>query len=145
MLPQPVLDALTTLRGALDDRPELADLLGRRFHGDARARGAELDGDLRAAADVLGAELPALTRTDAGLASLAALFDTPIGDPLFTWCSASTRRRDLRLAPLLAAAARAGYHDRAQIAAAIASSRGRCSTRSCARRCSAAGRARAAR
>ncbi len=53
-----------------------------------------------------GAELPALTQSESGAAGLVALFADERGAALFDWCAKSTTRRDVRLAPLLLAAAK---------------------------------------
>jgi serine/threonine-protein kinase len=47
----------------------------------------------------------ALTRADIDAASLGVLLSSAEGEVLFSWCSASAGRRDIRLAPLLALAA----------------------------------------
>ncbi|MFO0762370.1 MAG: serine/threonine-protein kinase [Byssovorax sp.] len=117
MLPQPVRDALASLHAALDERPELLNVVRRRWRTEIRGAEPDLDADLRIAADTLANELPIVTRSDAGLADLAALYAEPEADLLYALCSASTRRRDVRLAPLLHAAAQAGYPERAQLAA----------------------------
>ncbi|MBX3187822.1 MAG: serine/threonine protein kinase [Labilithrix sp.] len=66
---------------------------------------SELEGDLRAAVDTLGAELPPLTRSADGATALGALFAGDDGGALLTWCAATTWRRDADVAKLLAAAA----------------------------------------
>ncbi len=116
MLPQPVSDALSTLTGALDARPELIDALRLRWRSEARGGGGELEPALRVAADLVNDTLTGLTHSDEGTDALAALFSEPAGDLLFAWCGACTRRRDVVLAPLLFAAGNAGYHERAQLA-----------------------------
>ncbi len=64
------------------------------------------ESDLRAARDVVEAELPELLRSEAGMVSAGALFAEPVGVALLTWLEANAGRRDVDFAPLLAIAAR---------------------------------------
>ncbi len=107
MLPEPAHAALATLTTLLAAQPELEGALRARWRSGGRAgaaRLAELPAEVRAAADVLGGALPALTQSDVDVAALDALFADPGGEILFSWCSASTWRRDTRMARLLARA-----------------------------------------
>ena len=104
----PVQDALATLSNLLRDRAELESAVRTRWAvGDSkRAPDAEVDlpAGARTAADLLEQALPPLTWSDSNVASLGDLFGTPAGEALLVWCSASAWRRDVRIAPLLAAA-----------------------------------------
>jgi serine/threonine-protein kinase len=74
----------------------------------------ELSADLVAAIELLEGELPTLSQSKEDAAALGSVLDEPGGELLFSWCSASLWRRDVRLAPLLAAAlARPAFRDRA--------------------------------
>jgi serine/threonine-protein kinase len=99
MLPEPVQEAIWTLSSTLEAHPELADALRTLWRTGAAP--PELAKDLRAAADLVATELPALTHTAEGQAALGELFSTQAGDLLFSWCAASTGRRNAELAPLL--------------------------------------------
>ncbi len=107
MVPAPLTDALRTLATAAAT-PEQEAELRRRWGPGARTGEplAALPDDVRAAANLAGAELPALTRTDDTLAALAALVSGPEGAALLAWCGSSTWRRDVTMAPLLKAAAK---------------------------------------
>src|SRR5262249_2102607 len=111
MLPAQAPGALSTLLERLASRPELANAVVGRWRDGARMRSARtsdesLPDDIRAATDDLGAALSTLTKSDEGVAALVELFNVPAGKLLFSWCAASTWLPDVRLAPLLAAAAR---------------------------------------
>ena len=114
MLPAQAEDALSTLTGALSGRPDLADALRVRWQSRGRAPApgrlpGEVDGDLpedlREAADLLAASLPAVTHSGEGNVALGALFGEPAGEILFAWCAGSTWRADAQLAWLLGSAA----------------------------------------
>jgi eukaryotic-like serine/threonine-protein kinase len=106
MPPEDVQSALSTLTALLAESPEQQDALLAHWRvGPPRERDRRaLPPDLRAAADVLGGALPALSQSDADVAAVAALFADPAGDLLLSWCASSTWRRDVRLARLLGAA-----------------------------------------
>ena len=116
MLPEPAQAALATLTTLLAARPELEGALRARWRSGGRAgaeRLFELPAELRVAADVLSGALPGLTHSDVDIATLDALFAAEGGEILFSWCSASTWRRDARLARLLTrAAAHADFRGR---------------------------------
>ena len=110
MLPAQAEDALSTLTGALSSRPDLTDVLRARWHsaGRAPARGQKPDDlaeDLREAADLLAAALPAITNDGEGNVALGALLGEPAGEILLAWCAGSTWRADTQLAWLLGSAA----------------------------------------
>ena len=103
MLPEPVQEALWTLSADVDAHPELADALRALWRTGVAP--PELAKDLRAAGELVAAEVPAITRSADGRAALGELFSTQAGDLLFSWCAASTGRRNADLAPLLHLAA----------------------------------------
>ncbi len=111
MLPEKVTEALSTLTSALRTRAHFADPLRERWRsGGIGTRSQshpteELPEELIAPADILGIELPARTQTDEGISDLATAFEEH-GEVLFAWCQGSTSRRDVRMAPLLAKAAK---------------------------------------
>ena len=124
MLPSEVRDALSRLGtslGALPG-PELAEAVSARWRARSRdgaigrslAPVGELSAEDRAAADLLGVALPALTLARGEMpTALAHVFEEPEGEVLFAWCAASAARPDAQLAPLLAvAAAVAPFRDR---------------------------------
>ena len=112
MLPVPVQGAISKVIEALGEKPELSEALRARW-APGGARGAALPADLAAMLEVLDVELPTLSRSKDDVAALGALFAEPAGELLLTWCAASTWRRDVRLAPLLAIAARhAAFRER---------------------------------
>jgi eukaryotic-like serine/threonine-protein kinase len=84
-----------------------------RDAGRGGAPSSQLPKHLQSAADELAEVLPALTRSDDGIADLCELLVEPGGEVLFSWCAASTWRRDVRLAPLLATALRSEFRDQA--------------------------------
>ncbi len=96
MLSDDLLAALSTL----SSQPEHADAVRAAWRVGSR-REISLRPDLRAAADKVANELPALSRTADGAQAVAALFDGPFGGMIFSWCALSTWRRDAELAPLL--------------------------------------------
>ncbi len=105
MLPAPALEAFSTLAAALAGRPELGDSVRSRWRAGGGRIDGELEGGIRAAAVRLGTVLPALTQDDGEVAALGKLFAEDAGEVLFSWCSASTWRRDARIAKLLTTAA----------------------------------------
>jgi eukaryotic-like serine/threonine-protein kinase len=110
MAPAPApraVSALTTLLAASSTQ----DAIRARWRAGGRgAPGKPIDGDLpddlRAAADELSSILPALSRSDEALGPLGELFPGPGGEALFSWCAASTWRREVNLARLLSIAAK---------------------------------------
>lgn len=117
MLSDKARDALATLTMAIDTSPELEEALGVRWRGGMREGGhshpaVEITAEQRTAADVLAAELPAETRSDAGVANLLEVLARPEGRVLLAWLRASAWRRDTRLAGLIGRAAAAGMADR---------------------------------
>ncbi len=103
---QPLADAVSTLAAFLANKPEAdsEEAVRARWRAGER-QGAELPSEVSAAADLLAAQLPALTLSDGDLPSLGALLAAPGGGVILSWCSASAWRRDVRMAPLLAMAA----------------------------------------
>ncbi|MFO0553094.1 MAG: serine/threonine-protein kinase [Polyangiaceae bacterium] len=102
MLPDHVLSALATLHSEVRSA-ELEEALRARWReGGRNAEG--LPRALREAADLLGSELGPLTADPEHAAELAALFNDPLGEVLFCWCSEGAWRREARLAPLLLSA-----------------------------------------
>ncbi len=84
-------------------RSDLGDGLLSRWRAGGKRLDGDLPADVRAAADLLGNALPALTQGE-GQIALGKLFTEPAGEVLFEWCTASTWRRDAQMAKLLAAA-----------------------------------------
>jgi serine/threonine-protein kinase len=117
MLSTPALDALSTLTMALEGRTELADALRLRLKSDGREGSEGLTEKLRAAADLLGSEMPAFTRSAGNPEDIAAHFAEGAGEMLLLWCSASTWRRDVELAQLLTIAMRSGFEEQARATA----------------------------
>jgi eukaryotic-like serine/threonine-protein kinase len=108
MIPPSLQDALSTLTAALCDAPELDEAMRARWRMGRRGDGA-LPAEVAAAADVVGRELPELTRSEADLGELVA----DHGEVVLAWCSAAAWRRDAQVAPLLSiAAAKPGLRDR---------------------------------
>ncbi|MBW2453784.1 MAG: serine/threonine protein kinase [Deltaproteobacteria bacterium] len=104
MNPAELQDALATLAAALSEKPQLDEPL--RNHWRVPEQFAmDLPDDVRAAAGVIAADLPALTYADDDGAGLRALFDGPGAEVLLAWCSASAWRRDAWIAPILDVAA----------------------------------------
>ncbi|MEZ4298156.1 MAG: serine/threonine-protein kinase [Polyangiaceae bacterium] len=114
MLSAEVLDALTALSAAFASSPQLQDGISARFrtplHTPAAATRTTippppaLREDLTGPTELLADALPALTREADTRKALAAAFAGPAALALLTWCTAVTARRDVHLAPLLAAA-----------------------------------------
>src|SRR5262245_9931451 len=115
MLPAHILEAFSTVAAFIADRPEHGAAVCTAWrapvHGGAAVRPeVELSGEVALAVDLLEDALPALTRSDEDVPALGEVFRQPAGPVLLSWCSASTWRRDARLAPLLAiAAAQRGF------------------------------------
>lgn len=113
MSSEQVQGALTTLTALFSpdaDAKEDANAVRARWRGGSSAgSGAPperaLSSEAQRAADDLAVALPALTHADADLRALASLFAEASGEVLFAWCAASTWRRDVQMARLLAAAA----------------------------------------
>ena len=113
MLSAQILDAFATMSAALAAHPELADDVCARWRGGlSDAEGARIEGelphDLRAAAEMLGEVLPAMTLSEGDTADLEDLLAESAGAVLLSWCGASTWRRDVRLAQVLTSAAATG-------------------------------------
>jgi hypothetical protein len=110
MLPESVQGALNTLTDLFATRPALVDAVRSRWRAGSRADVYEgLDSvvpeDVASASDAFAAAMPALTQSDADVTLLGELFATPSGETLLAWCGASTWRRDVQMARLLAMAA----------------------------------------
>jgi serine/threonine-protein kinase len=109
MPPSPAEDALSTLTDAITKNPELNEALRARWRagGDVAHEKTEpgLPENLHAAADLLGESLPVASQSDEEIVGLATLFAKPAGEVLFSWCAASTWRRDAQIAKLLEIAA----------------------------------------
>ncbi len=80
------------------------DLLTGHWTTHGRDPDFVLSGDDRAAADLLEGNLPGLTRSKNGSASLCEVFAGETSEVLFLWCTASVERPGVRMAPLLKAA-----------------------------------------
>ena len=123
MLSAPAEEAFSTLAASLAGAPELEEAVRDRWRtrlrGSAGGHEAVLPDALRAAADLLAAELPTQTHSAEDVASLGKHFATPLGPLLLLWCYASTWRKDAQLAALLAIAAKQpGYEERVAAVAA---------------------------
>ena len=113
MLPAAAHEAFSTLAAALGGRPELGNAVRSRWRAGGEAMAVDLTADVRAAADRLGALLPALTQGEGELSELGNVFAGDAGEVLFSWCAASTWRRDARIAKLLTiAAANTAFRER---------------------------------
>jgi serine/threonine-protein kinase len=123
MLSDALAGALATLGSALSSQPELEAGLVASFLPRTAARGGapDLPPEVASAVQRVADELPQVTLSDAGLEALAPLFADQRALPLLAWCGASTFKRDVRLATLLAAAAR--YDGLAERAVAVARDR----------------------
>lgn len=106
MLPAAAVESLQTLARTLS-APGAIDALLAYWRGEQRD---DLSVEVRAAADTLDRALPPVTRASKGVADLAERFSTPSGVLLLAWGAANAARPDLRLAPLLTAAASQGAH-----------------------------------
>src|SRR5580704_2698187 len=113
MLPAAAHEAFSTLAAALGGRPELGNAVRSRWRAGGEAMAVDLTADVRAAADRLGALLPALTQGEGEISELGNVFAGDAGEVLFSWCAASTWRRDARIAKLLTiAAANTAFRER---------------------------------
>ena len=118
MLSAPAEEAFSTLATSLAGDPELEEAVRDRWRTRVRGSGAgqheaKLPEALRTAADRLATELPAQTHDASDVRALGARFATPQGALLLLWCYASTWRKDIALAPLLAIARGvSGYEER---------------------------------
>ena len=92
MISAPLNDALATLTTALLSQPALDPLLRRHWRDDPTDDEDELPKELQAAADVLSAELPALSTGENPDVALLALLANHGGLVLLTWCSSSAWR-----------------------------------------------------
>jgi eukaryotic-like serine/threonine-protein kinase len=108
MLPPEASDALAVLMQALTEQPELEEPVHERWRsrGAASTTGGGLAPEVAKAADALHAALVASTRTGQDVAPLAKQFAEPSAPVLLLWCYASTWRRDIQLAPILALASK---------------------------------------
>jgi serine/threonine-protein kinase len=106
MLPAQVEEALSMLTSALASSPQLNAPLHAHWRGERGDHG--LPDAVRVAAEMLDKAMPALTKTQGGLADLAGLFAKPelaaAGDVVLTWCAANAGRRDVRMARVLSVA-----------------------------------------
>jgi serine/threonine-protein kinase len=110
MLPAQVQGALSTLTALLTASPELEGALAQRWRGPgSETVSGRVDGTLpeeaRAAAVLVETSLPALMHAEGDAAALGAALAEPGGQALFSWCSASTWRRDIHMARFLATCA----------------------------------------
>jgi serine/threonine-protein kinase len=102
MLPDHLQGALSTLAALIAEHPDLEEAMTAPWGAGGTPAASLLPDEARAAAELLGAELPAWSHaTEAS----GALFAGPEGEVLLLWCTTVTWRRDVRLARLLAAAA----------------------------------------
>ncbi|MFO0608656.1 MAG: serine/threonine-protein kinase [Polyangiales bacterium] len=111
MLPTAITEALRTLTAHAARAPGTPEALVVWWCD--RDPKSPLPEDARAAADALDRQLPAATRSVQGAADLGALLHQPEGEAVFAWCVASVSRTDVRIAPILqAAAASVSYRER---------------------------------
>lgn len=106
MIPPKVEESLQTLTASLRDQKISVDLLVEHWSGRSRDTTSILDQKERAAADLLENNLPGLTRSKNGSASLCELCNTQLGETILAWCASSVERADVKIAPLLTAALR---------------------------------------
>ncbi|MBK7156876.1 MAG: hypothetical protein IPH72_34810 [Sandaracinaceae bacterium] len=104
MISSPLNDALVTLTTALSSQPDLDPMLRRHWREDPTEED-DLPKELRAAADLVSVELPALSVHPEADVALFTLFANHGGLVLLTWCSSSAWRGDTNMAGLLEAAA----------------------------------------
>ena len=120
MLSPQVLEALSLLAAAFAEGPEQEAAARARWRSPTHAPSHEggdhgLSDELAVEADALSDAFPSLTREPEGAQAIGALLDGPVAPVVLAWCAASTWRRDVRLAGVLARGAKRGSH-----AAAIA-------------------------
>jgi eukaryotic-like serine/threonine-protein kinase len=117
-------EAFSTLTASLVGQPELEEAVRDRWRIRLRGSGAAqhdrvLPDALRAAADLLGHELPLQTHTASDVSALGERFASPSGPLLLLWCYSSTWRKDTVLAGLLAIARKVpGFEERVATVAA---------------------------
>ncbi len=110
MLPAQVQSALATLAALISTSPDLEAALAQRWRGPGgQAVSGQVYGTLpeeaRAAAGLLETSLPPLMHAEGDAAALGAAMGEPGAEALFSWCAASTWRRDIHVARLLATCA----------------------------------------
>src|SRR6476661_7565586 len=99
-------DALAVLMQALTQQPELEEHVHERWRSRVGAPGSPLASEVLTAADTLGAALLELARGGQDVSSLSQPFAEPSAPVPLLCCYASTWRRDIQLAPILALAAK---------------------------------------
>src|SRR5580704_8935365 len=92
MLPAAAHEAFSTLAAALGGRPELGNAVRSRWRAGGEAMAVDLTADVRAAADRLGALLPALTQGEGEISELGNVCAGDAGEVLFSWCRSEERR-----------------------------------------------------
>ena len=124
MLSVPAEEAFTTLASSLLGQPELEEAVRDRWRIRLRGSGAAqhdlvLPEPLRSAVDLLATELPLQTHSASDVSALGERFASPSGPLLLLWCYASTWRKDVEFAKLLAIArAVPGFEERVAAVAA---------------------------
>ncbi|HET7539489.1 MAG TPA: serine/threonine-protein kinase [Polyangiaceae bacterium] len=124
MLSAPAEEALSALATALIGQPELEEMVRDRWRIRTRSsalaqRDRTLPEALSRAADLLAQELPLQTHGPSDVSALADRFSSESGPLLLLWCYASTWRKDVELAKLLASArAVPGFQERVAAVAA---------------------------
>ena len=107
MLPEAAQTALATLTERMSAHPEVAEPIVARWRSAGRTASdmrMAMPEDLRMACVELARHMPAITHDPAQLAELVAAVAGPSGPVLVAWAGASTFRRDVVMAPILAAA-----------------------------------------
>src|SRR6187549_1411446 len=100
-------DALAVLLQALTQQPDLEEHVHERWRSRTEAAHAlPLSDEVLAATDALGKALLELSLPGQDISSLSSPFAGPSAPVLLLWCYASTWRRDIHLAPVLALAAK---------------------------------------
>ncbi len=99
--------ALAALGAWIAAHPELEESLRRQWQPTRAGPVGKtpLPPEVSTAAEALEQCLSALTGSTDDVRALVRLYSEPAGTALFSWCTASTWRRDADMAPLLAAAA----------------------------------------
>src|SRR6188768_2136781 len=117
-------EAFSALATALIGQPELEETVRDRWRIRTRSKAftqhdRELPEALRRAADLLAQDLPQQTHSASDVAALGERFASASGPLLLLWCYASTWRKDIELAKLLASArAVPGFEERVAAVAA---------------------------
>ncbi|MCX4243963.1 serine/threonine-protein kinase [Paraliomyxa miuraensis] len=92
--------AVTKLATAFSRSPQAEEAVRGWWRTPSPSPGT-LDGALAKAANLLSRDLPPLSSTSEGIASLRPFFEGPAASVLLSWCSASAWRGNAHIAPML--------------------------------------------